>query len=61
MPIDASSNGFRLPLCGNKIGTGQKVVRYGGPDGVVVQAVRMIFYRHRVTNQLKILYEDMRR
>lgn len=42
-------------------GTGQKVVRNGGPDGVVIEMVRMTFYRHRVTNQPRIIYEEVQR
>ncbi len=42
-------------------GTGQKVVRYGGSDGVVVEVIQMTFYRHRVTNQPRIIYEKVQR
>jgi hypothetical protein len=42
-------------------GTGLKVVRYGIYAGVIAEMVQMTFYRHRVTNQLKIIYEDARR
>jgi hypothetical protein len=42
-------------------GTGQKVVRYGGYDGVIVEVIQMTFYRHRVTDQLKIIYEEVQR
>lgn len=40
-------------------GTGEKVVRYGGYDGVIVELIQMTFYRHRVTNQLKIIYQEV--
>lgn len=36
-------------------GTGQKVVHYGG---VIFEVIQMTFYRHRVTNQLKIIYRE---
>lgn len=42
-------------------GTGEKVLRYGGYDGVIVEVIQMIFYRHRVTNQLKIIYQETQR
>ena len=42
-------------------GVGLKVVRYGSYDGAIVEMVQMTFYRHRVTNQLKIIYEKVRR
>jgi hypothetical protein len=42
-------------------GTGQKVVRYGGDDGVVVEVIQMTFYRYRVTDRLKIIYEKVQR
>lgn len=42
-------------------GTARKVVRYGGYDGVVVEVIQMTFYRHRVTNQLRIIYEKGQR
>jgi hypothetical protein len=42
-------------------GTGRKVVRYGGYDGVIVEVIQMTFYRHRVTNQLKIIYQEVQR
>ena len=37
-------------------GAGLKLVRYGSYDGPIVEVVQMTFYRHRVTNQLKIIY-----
>jgi hypothetical protein len=29
--------------------------------GVIVEVIQMIFYRHRVTNQLKIIYQETQR
>lgn len=42
-------------------GEGQKVVLNGGPDGPVIEVIRMTFYRHHVTNQLKIIHERVSR
>jgi len=39
-------------------GMGEKVVRYGG---VIVEVVQMTFYRHRVNDHLKIIYEVVQR
>jgi hypothetical protein len=35
-------------------GAGQKVVR---SDGMIREVIQMTFYRHRVTNQLKIFHQ----
>jgi hypothetical protein len=39
-------------------GTGEKMVCCGG---VVIEVTQMTFYRHRVTNQLKIIYREAQR
>jgi len=37
-------------------GTGRKVVRYGGHDGVIVEVIQMTFYRHRGPRDLHAVY-----
>jgi hypothetical protein len=39
-------------------GTGERVVSC---DGVISEVTQMTFYRHRVTNQLKIIYREVPR
>lgn len=42
-------------------GTGRRVVRSGGPEGKIIDAFDLTFYRHCQTGQLRIRQERLRR